>query len=390
MLLGLSAGAAYFFVFSAGSHKQPDALTAPAGRSESGKDKRGPQVIPVSAVKISKGDLPVYLNGLGTVTAFNTVVVKSRVGGQLIKVHFKEGQQVHEGDLLAEIDPRPFQVQLAQAEGQMARDQAQLKYAQSLHDRDRSLLEQDYIPRQQLESDLATVSQSQGNIKTDQGLVDNAKLQLSYSRITSPINGRIGMRQVDAGNMVNANDANGLAVITQLQPISVFFNLPQDVLPQVMDVMRGGAKLPVEAYDRDRKNKIADGTLLTFDNAIDANTGTLRFKAVFDNQDNRLFPNQFVNIRLLVENQRDVLLAPAAAVQRNTGSTFVYVIGADNKVKVREVELGAGEGDWIVIRQGLNADEQVVTAGVDKLRDGMAVSVTLTGAAKTGGNKAGQ
>jgi membrane fusion protein, multidrug efflux system len=335
--------------------------------------------VPVVATPARQGDLGIYLTGLGSATAFNMVTVRARVSGHLVKVAFQEGQLVRKGDLLAEIDPRPFQVQLAQAEGQMARDQAQLKNAQRDLERFKTLLSRDMISKQEFDAQIATIDQVEGVIKSDQAQIDNAKLQLTYSRITAPISGRIGLRLVDEGNMVQANDPNGLAVITQLQPIAVLFSIPQDDLPSLLKRMQSGQKLVVEAYNRDLKQKLATGTLLTIDNQIDPNTGTVRCKAVFPNEDNALFPNQFVNARLLVDTKQSAVIVPTAAIQRSPQSTFVYVVKDDGAVESRNVALGPGEGDDVSITKGLSPGEVVVVEGVDRLQQGTKVQARMAG-----------
>lgn len=348
-------------------------------------------VVPVVVATAQRGDLPVYFNGIGTVTAFNTVTVRSRVDGQLSSVAFKEGQFVHEGDLLAQIDPRPFQVQLEQAQGQLAKDQAQRKDAEVNFERYKLLFQEGVIPQQQLDTQGALVGQFDGAITSDQSQIDNAKLQLTYSRITAPISGRIGLRLVDVGNIVHATDANGLLVITQLQPISVIFSLPQDQLPDVNAKLHAGNQLTVDAYDRDDTAKIASGKLLTIDNQIDVTTGTYKLKSIFANTDNSLFPNQFVNVHLLVDTKHNLTIVPTAAIQRGPqGSTYVYAATKDpaskeTSAKIYPVTIAQTTGSSVGLSAGLNPGDLVVIDGSDKLQDGTKINPSLSG----GSNGAG-
>jgi len=331
--------------------------------------------IPVAAVPATLGDLKQYISAIGTVTAYNTVTVKSRVDGQLNKVNFTEGQMVKAGDVLAKIDPRPYQVELTQAEGTLAKDLAQLENNKILLARDKELYDQKIIARQDLDNQQSLVGQFAGSIESDKGAVDNAKLQLIYSRITSPITGRVGLRLVDPGNIIHATDTTGLAVITQLQPIAVDFSIPEDDLPSLETAMKADPQLPVEAFDRDFKHKLAQGNLLTTDNQIDQTTGTIKLKASFPNQDNSLFPNQFVNARLLVNTIQNATLIPAAGLQRSQQGSFVYVVKPDKTVEMRPVTVQATQGDVIAINKGLAVGDLVVTDGVDKLQQGSHVSV---------------
>jgi multidrug efflux system membrane fusion protein len=348
--------------------------------SASAKKGRGAapaRLAPIVAAAARKGDMPVYLNGIGSVSAFNSVIVRTRVDGELVNVAFEEGQFVKQGDLLAEIDPRPFNVQLEQAEAQKARDAALLANARTDFERYRKLMEQDAIPKQQLDTQTATVAQYEATVRADQAQIDNVKLQLVYSRIISPLTGRIGLRLVDRGNMVHATDQNGLAMVAQLQPISVFFNIAEDSLPQVSQRMRSGSPLSVVAWDRELKRKLATGRLLTIDNQIDQSSGTVRFKAAFDNADLSLFPNQFVNARLLIDTIHGAVIVPSAAIQHSPNATFVYVVNKDQRVTVREIRPGAVEGDDASVEKGLDAGEIVAIDGADKLEPGMKVAARM-------------
>jgi multidrug efflux system membrane fusion protein len=339
----------------------------------------------VVAAKTRKGDIGVYITGLGAVTPIYTVTVKSRVDGQLMRVLFKEGDFVHQGDLLVEIDPRPFEVQLTQAEGQLIKDQALLDNARIDLDRYQTLLTQNAIPEQQLATQKALVQQDGGAVKTDQGQIDSAKLNLVYCHIAAPITGRVGLRLVDPGNIVHASDTNGLLVITQIQPISVIFPIAEDQLPDVLRKIRAGERLGVDAFDREKK-KLATGWLTTLDNQIDPTTATVKIRATFDNKDNALFPNQFVNARLLVEEKHGVTLVHTAAVQRNSQTTYVFLVKPDSTVTVRPITIGTTEGDDAEVSSGLSPGDVVVMTGVDKLQEGSKVRVQMYGEATQRGS----
>src|SRR6266496_5057435 len=327
-----------------------------------------PQTVQVTVASAEQQDLPVYLSGLGSVTAYYTVGVKSRVDGQLVEVKFREGEFVKKGDLLAVIDPRPYQVQLDQAQAQLFRDQASLRDAQLNYERYKNLLEESgAMSQQQVDTQKASVDQLEGTVRNDQALVNNAKLNLSYCHITAPEGGRIGLRQVDPGNMVHASDANPMIVITQLQPITVLFTIPEDQLQIVAKQMRNGT-LEVDAYSRDDQNKLTTGKLLTIDNQIDQTTGTGRLKAVFDNRDNELWPNQFVNVHLLLETKKNATVVPSAALQRGPQGSFVYVVKQDKTVEVRPVTVSGTEGNLAEIANGILPNETIVTDGQDKLQ----------------------
>lgn len=373
VIAGIALAGGWYFRSRGAQSSNAAGATGPAASSAGMGGQAGNFTVPVVVATAHKGELPVYLNGLGTVTAFNTVTVRSRVDGQIVKINFTEGQYVREGDSLIEIDPRPFQVQLEQAQGQLAKDQAQLKDVQIDYERYQLLFKEGVIAKQQLDTQQAQVGQFQGAMQADQAQIDNAKLQIAYSHINAPISGRVGLRLVDMGNIVHATDTNGLLVITQLQPISVIFTLPQDQLPMVMAQMRSGRPLAVEAYDRDNSDKIATGKLLTIDNQIDTSTGTYKLKAVFANAKDELFPNQFVNVHLLVDTKKNLVLVPATAVLRGPQGTYVFAVDKDNIVKVKSIVIAETTGNTSGILSGLGEGDVVVIDGQDKLRDGSKV-----------------
>ncbi len=336
----------------------------------------GPPAQPVGAAEAGKRDIRVIDNALGTVTSLATVVVKTQIAGKITEIGFKEGQSVRAGDFLAQIDARPYQVALEQAQGALARDQAQLKNAQVDLARYQTLLKQDSVARQQVDTQAALVRQFQGTLKTDQAAINSAQLNLTYCHIVAPVGGRVGLRQVDLGNYVQPSDANGLVVVTQITPISVVFALPQDQLPPVVKATRhGGRVLSVEAWDRADQNKLATGELASIDNQVDVSTGTVKLRAMFANTDELLFPNQFVNAKLLVDTLQGALAIPGAAVQRGEPGTFVYVVRDDDTVHVQPIKLGPADGLNVAVLDGLHEGDRVVTDGADRLREGAKVTV---------------
>jgi multidrug efflux system membrane fusion protein len=364
LVLLLLGGLIGFFIFQ---HQEK-------GKAATDKPPPSQAGVSISTAVAENGSIGVYINALGSVAALNTVTVKSRVDGQLMSVDYREGQMVHKDDVLAEIDPRPFQALLTQAQGQYERDKALLENAYIDLNRYQAAYSKNAIPKQQLDTQVATVHQLEGTVKNDQGQIDNAKVQLAYCRITSPISGRVGLRLVDPGNIVHATDTTGMLVITQLQPISVLFSVAEDYLPQIQQQLRHGNRLSVDAFDRAQQKKISSGSLLTFDNLIDTTTGTIKLKATFANSDNALFPNQFVNARLLVNTQRGVVLVPSAAIQRNAQEAFVYVVKPDQTGAMQTVSVGTTDGNVTAV-EGINAGDTVAVDGFDKLQGGVKVVV---------------
>lgn len=360
--------------------------TQAAGKGQAG---RGSQGIPVAVAKADRRDVPIYLTGLGSVEAFNTVVIKTRLDGQLVQVAFREGQMVRQGDLLAVIDPRPYEVALQQAEANLYKDQAALKDATLNQQRFQDLYKEGVIPKQQFDTQVSLVGQLEGAVRSDQAQIENQKLNLNYTRITAPVSGRVGLRQVDIGNIVHASDPNGLLVLTQLQPIAATFTLPQDYLPSVAQHMRQGT-LAVDAYSRDDQTKLTSGKLLTIDNQIDPSTGTGKLKAVFENRDSSLWPNQFVNAHLLLEIRKNNIVVPAAAIQRGPQGAYVFAVKPDKTVDMRTVTVGYTTTSIATIDSGLSPGEVVVTDGQDKLQPGTRIEIrggsgTAPSDAPTGG-----
>jgi multidrug efflux system membrane fusion protein len=364
-----SAGIWYF------GFKEGPPPANPRGPNPAWAGSGGAPVVPVKAVAAERRALPVHLKAIGTVTPLNSVTVRSRVDGELLKIHFREGQQVTKGDLLAEIEAEPYRILLAQVEGQYEQSAAQLDVARSDLERLRPLMDRNLVTAQQVEVQQALVREREGVLAANRAQVDDARLQLAYTRIDAPISGRLGLRQVDAGNLIRAGDTNGLAVITQTRPISVLFTIPEVDLLTVLDPIRRGEQLAVEAWDRSEQVRLAEGMLQTVDNQIDLATGTLKLKAEFANADDRLFPNQFVNVRLRVRTIEDAVVIPTSAVQFGSRGTYVFVVGADNTVMARDVVLGPAEGMMQAIESGIAAGDLVVLEGLDRLRDGRKVIV---------------
>ena len=356
-------------------------------RQQTGQQQSGPPgggrgggaPMSIVAETIGKGDIGIQLNALGTVTSLATVTIRTQISGYLIKVVFKEGDEVKKGDLLAEIDSRPYEAALAQQQGQLARDEALLKGAQVDLTRYQGLAAQNAVPRQQLDTQTALVAQDEGTVQADRAMVKAAEVNLAYTKIVSPLDGRVGLRLVDQGNYVTPGDANGLVVITQVAPISVLFTVPEDNLPAIAKRLQAGATLPVTALDRGGATKLADGSLQTFDSQIDPTTGTIKLRANFANETKTLFPNQFVNVRLLLDTHKDAVTMSTAAIQRGVPGTFVYLANSDSTVSVRPVKLGVIDGDHVEVLSGLQVGDHVVIDGADKLREGAKVVVRSEG-----------
>lgn len=381
--------------FSVGTDTKPRNLSSSEFQGAPGKSGMGNmggmsnRPLPVQAATIRQGDMEVALSALGTVTARNTAIVKARVAGPLVRITFQEGQPVKAGAVLAEIDPRPYQAQLDQASGQLTRDEALLANARADLARYRDLLKQDSIARQQVDNQEWLVKQYEGTVNNDRGALEAARLQLSFTQITAPFEGRVGLRQVDVGNYVQTSDPNGIVTMTQTRPINVAFSIPADQLPRILESLHAGKVMTADALDSTHAKVLASGKLSSVDNQVDLTTGTIKLKAVFENTNDRLFPNQFVNVRLQVATRHEAVLAPTAAIQRGSNGTFVYIVGADHKVMVRPVNTGASSHDQIEILQGLTVGEQVVIDGADKLREGAQVEISTPGAGKSEAGKVG-
>ena len=391
LLLLIVVGVAGYAVWRAGQGNLVPVSPNAGGRRAAARGGGGLGPTPVVVAKASRTNVPVYLTGLGNVSAFYTTTVRTLVNGQLMSVAFQEGDDVKQGQDLALIDPRPYQVMLEQAQGQLAHDEALLADAKLDLERYTTLLAQDAIPKQQLDTQKATVGQLEGSIKTDQANIDNAKLQLVYAHITAPISGRIGLRLVDPGNIVHTSDANGLFIITQIQPIAVLFTIPEDSIQQVIKKLHAGVRLPVEAYNRDNSAKLGVGYLLTMDNEIDPTTGTSKLKAVFANTDYGLFPSQFVNIKLLVDTKPNQIVVPSVAIQHGQQGSFVFKVGDDSRVKMQPVQPGIVlDNNMTSVDSGLNDGDSVVVDGTDRLQDGSPVRIRQPGDDGTGGGGRGR
>ncbi|QIX97145.1 MdtA/MuxA family multidrug efflux RND transporter periplasmic adaptor subunit [Cedecea sp. FDAARGOS_727] len=374
LILVAIAAAWFWHSHTASSDAQPQAK-AGQSHSQGGRRSMRGALAPVQAAAATSEAVPHYLTGLGTITAANTVTVRSRVDGQLLAIHFQEGQQVKAGDLLAEIDPSQFKVALAQAQGQLAKDRATLANARRDLARYQQLVKTNLVSRQELDTQQSLVDSSAGTVKADEAAVASAQLQLTWSRVTAPIDGRVGLKQVDIGNQISTSDTNGIVVLTQTHPIDLVFTLPESDIATVIKAQKAGQTLSVEAWDRTNSIKLSSGKLLSLDNQIDATTGTIKLKARFDNQDDALFPNQFVNARMLVDTQENAVVTPAGALQMGNEGHFVWVLNSDNKVSKHLVTPGIQDSQKVVVSAGLSAGDRVVTDGIDRLTEGAQVEV---------------
>ncbi|MBE5252400.1 MdtA/MuxA family multidrug efflux RND transporter periplasmic adaptor subunit [Mixta mediterraneensis] len=386
VVLAAAVGAYYWWQHPAQPNTDTQADTHPQ-RGKGDNRARRP-LAPVQAASATTQSVPQYLSGLGTVTAANTVTVRSRVNGDLVAIHFDEGQQVKAGQLLAEIDPRPYQVALTQAQGQLAKDQATLANARRDLARYEKLAKTSLVSQQELDTQRSLVSETQGTIKADEGSVASAQLDLTYSRITSPIDGRVGLKQVDVGNYLTSGDTSGIVVITQTHPVDVVFSVAENNISQILKAQKGSEPLLVEAWDRSNQNLLTTGKLLSLDNQIDVTTGTIKIKARFDNQDDLLFPNQFVNARLKVNTLQDAIVIPTAALQMGNEGHFVWVINSENKVSKKSVTAGLQDSQKVVISAGLESGERVVTDGLDRLTEGATVEVVAPQSTATHSSRA--
>lgn len=373
IIAALAAGGWYWWH---SSHNSAPEKTAHAGEGKGGGRRGGTGALaPVQAAEATRQSVPHYLSGLGTVTAASTVTLRSRVDGDLMALHFTEGQQVEAGQLIAEIDPRPYQVALTQAQGQLAKDQATLANARRDLARFEKLAKTNLVSQQEMDTQRSLVNETLGTLKADEGGVASAQLNLTYSRVTSPIAGRVGLKQVDVGNYITSGDTNGIVVITQTHPIDLVFSLPENTISTVLTAQKSGQPIPVEAWDRSNKTLLTSGTLLSMDNQIDATTGTVKLKARFVNSDDSLFPNQFVNARLKVSTLQDAIVIPSAALQMGNEGNFVWVVNSENQVSKKLITAGLQDSQKVVVSAGLNAGERVVTDGIDRLTEGAKVDV---------------